>query len=312
MKGKTLILGGTGLIGSALIRHCEQNCFSFLAPSRDECDLTDRAAVREYLMNVRPEVVIMAVGVVGGIAQNLKTPADFLFQNTNFLANVLPECISTGVLKFIFFGSSCMYPVNCTQPYEEKMLFDGKPEQTSISYAVSKLWGVEACLTVNRQYDHIQCIPVIPSSVYGPNDDFGKESSHVLSALINRFHHAKEHDLPEVQIWGTGAPLRDFVYSDDVAGGVYSLLNANLPRNRAFNIGSGEEISIYGLAKLIASVVGFNGSINFDSSKPDGAARKILDVSFLGNLGWSPQVDLETGIKRLHQWYLNHDAKNKH
>ena len=292
----TLILGGFGMIGSACVRHCEANGYIFKAPSRKECDVSDPVAVRQYLNLQQPQIVILAVGAVGGIAQNLKTPADFLFENTNFLMNVLPACIDCGVSKFVFFGSSCMYPVEGRQPYEENILLEGKPEKTSMAYAMSKLWGVEACLAVNRQYDHIQCIPVIPNSVYGPNDDFDDASSHVLSALLARFHHAKEHDLAEVEIWGSGSPLREFVFADDVASAVFRLLETEVPRDRCFNIGTGSEISILDLARLIGSIVGYNGSILTVSHRPDGAPRKMLDSSFLNGIGWVPKTSLDKGL----------------
>lgn len=299
----TLIFGGSGLIGSACVRYCEKSGYFCQAPSRDECDVSDDKAVREYLDNLRPQAVILAVGAVGGISQNLRTPADFLFHNTSFLMNVLPACIDYGVSKFVFFGSSCMYPVNGVQPYEERMLFDGKPERTSMSYAVSKLWGVEACLAVNRQHADIQCIPVIPNSVYGPNDDFGSESSHVLSALLGRFDHAKEHNLAEVEIWGSGLPLREFVYADDVASATFRLLGTEVPRDRCFNIGTGSEISILDLARLIASIVGYKGSIVTASQKPDGASRKLLDSSFLNGIGWVPETSLVEGLIKTYDWY---------
>lgn len=299
----TLILGGSGLIGSACVRYCEKHGYSFQAPSRDECDVSDYRSVRGYLDVFRPQVVILAVGAVGGISQNLKTPADFLFHNTNFLMNVLPACIDFDVAKFVFFGSSCMYPVSGVQPYQEQILLDGKPEKTSMSYAMSKLWGVEACLAVNRQYHHIQCIPVIPNSVYGPNDDFGTESSHVLSALLGRFHHAKEHNLAAVEIWGSGSPLREFVYTDDVASATFRLLGTEVPRNRCFNIGTGSEISILELARLIASIVEYKGGIVTDSQKPDGASRKLLDSSFLNGIGWIPKTNLVDGLVQTYAWY---------
>lgn len=299
----TLILGGSGLIGSACARYCDANGYIFKAPSHKECDVSDLVAVRQYLNLLQPQIVILAVGAVGGIAQNLKIPADFLFQNACFLMNVLPACIDCGVRKFVFFGSSCMYPVEGPQPYVEDMLLEGKPEETSASYAMSKLWGVEACLAVNRQYDHIQCIPVIPNSVYGPNDDFDDASSHVLSALLARFHHAKEHHLGEVEIWGSGSPLREFVFADDVASAVFRLLETEVPRDRCFNIGTGSEISILDLARLIGSIVGYNGSILTVSHRPDGAPRKMLDSSFLNGIGWVPKTSLDKGLVKTYDWY---------
>lgn len=301
----TLILGGSGLIGSACVRYCEANGYIFEAPSHKECDVNDPVAVRQYLNLLQPSIVILAVGAVGGIAQNLKTPADFLFRNTNFLMNVLPACIDFGVGKFVFFGSSCMYPVEGIQPYEESMLLKGKPEKTSMSYAMSKLWGAEACLAVNRQYDYIQCIPVIPNSVYGPNDDFDDASSHVLSALLARFHHAKEHNLAEVEIWGSGLPRREFVYSDDVASAVFRLLETEVPRDRCFNIGVASEVSIMNLANMIAKTVRYTGAIVTDPGRPDGAPRKILDSSFLSSLGWTPKTTLLEGLAKTYHWYMS-------
>lgn len=301
----TLIFGASGLIGSACVRYCEAYGYSFSAPSHNECDVSDRSAVMQYLDMLRPQIVILAVGAVGGIAQNLKTPADFLFQNTNFVLNVLPVCVDFGVSKFVFFGSSCMYPVDAVQPYEESMLLDGKPEKTSMSYAISKLWGVEACLAFNRQYDQIHCIPIIPNSVYGPNDDFNDQSSHVLSALLARFHHAKQLNVAEVEIWGSGSPLREFVYADDVASAIFRLLETEVPRDRCFNIGVGSEVTIMDLATMVAATVGYKGAIVCNPKRPDGAPRKILDSSFLNSLGWVPKTKLAEGLVKTYDWYVS-------
>lgn len=301
-----LIFGGGGLIGSACVRYCQAAGLQFSAPLRSECDVTNVNSVRFVLEQSVPDTVILAVGSVGGIAENLRRPADFLLKNTLFVSTVLPLCISYGVKNFVFFGSSCTYPVNGDQPYQEESILSGLPESSSLPYAVSKILGIHACLSVNRQYPQIRCIPVIPNSTYGPNDDFGSKSSHVLSALIGRFHEAKIGRARNVEIWGSGTPKREFVYADDVASAVFCLLaDESAPRDRCFNIGSGVEVSINELASMVADTVGYYGRIIPDISKPDGASRKLLDSSYLRGLGWTPVVDLKEGLKRSYGWYLS-------
>ena len=303
--GSTVIFGGTGLIGSACVRHCETHGISFHAPSREDCDAISTRSVSSYLGDVRPERVIIAVGAVGGIVQNLKTPADFLFANSRFASAILPACQKFGVDDVVFFGSSCMYPVHGPQPYQEKTILSGTPEKTSMSYAVSKLLGVQACFAMNSQYPALRCIPVIPNSTYGPNDDFDHKSSHVLSGLLVRLHEAKVTGASTVSIWGSGRPRREFVYSEDVADAVFHLLRSDTPRDSCINIGSGEEVTIGELAELVAAVVGFEGTIEFDLSKPDGATRKVLDSTFLHGIGWAPRINLAEGIRRTYAWYLD-------
>ena len=303
--GLTVILGGAGLIGSACVRHCQDQGLPFLAPSREECDASRYGSVESFLCDARPERVIVAAGAVGGIIQNLKTPADFLFANSQFVSAALPACQKAGVADVVFFGSSCMYPVDGPQPYKEEAILSGPPEKTSMSYAVSKLLGVQACFAMNAQYPTVRCVPVIPNSTYGPNDDFGGASSHVLSALVGRFHEAKVAGAGVVTIWGSGTPKREFVYSDDVAAAVFHLLDTDTPRDRCVNIGTGEEVTILELARLVATVVGFEGRIELDVSKPDGAPRKLLDSAFLRETGWVPQVGLADGLRKTYDWYLD-------
>jgi len=303
---QVLIFGGGGLIGSACVRYCEATGLHFRAPPRNKCDVTKINDVRFVLEQSVPDTVILAVGAVGGIAENLRRPADFLLKNTLFVSTVLPLCIEYGVKNFVFFGSSCTYPVNGDQPYREESILNGYPEPSSLPYAVSKILGIHACLAVNRQYPNIRCIPVIPNSTYGPNDDFDSKSSHVLSALIGRFHQAKIDHSRAVEIWGSGTPKREFVYAEDVASAVFCLLAHESPRDRCFNIGSGTEVSIEKLASMVAETVGYDGYILKDTSKPNGAPRKLLDTSYLRGLGWTPKIDLVEGLKRTYTWYLSH------
>ncbi len=302
------VAGHAGLIGSALVRRLERDGFrSPITRRRSELDLQDAMAVNEFFEEVRPEYVILAAGRVGGIMENLSFPADFMDENVAIQLNVLKAARKTGVRRLILFGSSCMYPRECSQPMAEAALLSGKPEPTSLPYAVSKLLGTYMCLAYNKQDHDTRFIPVIPNSAYGPCDNFDPKSAHVLSALLARLHAAKLTGAESVGLWGSGSPRREFVHADDIADAcVHLLAEEDLTIEFPINIGIGQDVSIKELAELIASVVGYRGELNWDSTKPDGAPRKLLDSARIRSLGWKPSIGLREGLTETYRWYVEH------
>lgn len=302
------VAGHAGLIGSAVVRRLERD--GYRAPitrRRNELDLQDTTAVNEFFEEVRPEYVILAAGRVGGIMENQSFPADFMDENVAIQLNVLKAARKAGVKRLILFGSSCMYPRECPQPMAETVLLSGKPEPTSLPYAVSKLLGTYMCLAYNKQDHDTRFIPVIPNSAYGPHDNFDPKSAHVLSALLARFHEAKRTCAPSVGLWGSGSPRREFVHADDIADAcVHLLVEEHLTVEFPINIGIGEDVSIKELAELMADVVGYRGELNWDSTKPDGAPRKLLDSARIMSLGWKPRIGLREGLTETYRWYVDH------
>ncbi len=301
------VAGHTGLIGSAMVRRLEAAGFTNLCVApHAELELTDTIAVERFFDREKPEVVVLAAGRVGGIIENQTYPADFMNQNLAIQLNVLRAAHRIGIRKLILFASSCMYPRECPQPMAETALLSGPPEPTSLAYAISKLAGMQMCVAYNRQYGETRFLPVIPNSAFGPNDNFDPKSGHVLSALIRRFHDAKVEGRTTVTLWGTGTPRREFVHADDIADACIHLLRTDVS-GVAFplNIGVGRDMSIRELADSVARLVGYAGAIDCDTSKPDGAPRKLLDSSRLTDLGWRPRVDFEQGLRATYQWYLN-------
>ncbi|MDV3440370.1 GDP-L-fucose synthase [Pseudomonas otitidis] len=303
-KTRIYIAGHLGMIGSAFVRHFNSAGFNnLILREHKELELTDRLAVEHFFSEQRPDVVILAAGKVGGIVDNINYPADFITQNLEIQSNVIQSAHQYGTKRLLFFGSSCMYPRECSQPMAEDTLLSGKPELTSIAYAVAKLAGVHMCLAYNRQYGEQRFIPVIPNSVYGPNDNFDPQTGHVLSALISRFHWAVQAGDSVTTLWGSGQPRREFLHVDDLANACHLLLRSDLSNvELPINIGSGSELRICELAQLIARAVGFQGDISWDTGRPDGTMRKLLDSSRLQALGWKAGIDLETGI---HQTYAS-------
>lgn len=302
---KLYVAGHSGLLGSAIYNYFQKTGqYRLVVRSHAELDLTKAEAVNQFFSLENPDIVIMAAGRVGGIVANQKAPADFITENLAIQLNVIQNAHKAGCKRVIFFASSCMYPRDCSQPMDESLLFSGKPEPTSMAYAVSKMAGLQMCLAYNCQYDDQTFLPVIPNSVYGPQDNFGLESSHVLSALMRRFDDAKRSGADHVQLWGSGTPLREFVYSRDVARACALLLKEDIKSlSLPVNLGSGDEVSIRDLATKIAAVVGFKGKIFWDTSKSDGAPRKRLDSTCLRSMGWAPKVTLDEGLKRTYDWY---------
>ena len=301
---RIFVAGHRGLIGSAFVRRFEKLGFTnIITRTRAELELCDAAAVDVFFREQQPEYVIMAAGKVGGIVQNKTFPADFMNQNLLIQGNMMTASHQHKVRKVLFFASSCMYPRECPQPMAEDALLTGKPEPTSMAYATAKLAGMQLCLSYNTQYTPGVFLPVIPNSVYGPNDNFDPATGHVLSALMHRFHEAKQQNAPSLTLWGSGSPYREFIYADDVAEACHLLLTTETPQ-LPINVGSGIDISIRGLAETIASVIGYGGKIEWDTSKPDGAPRKLLDSTRMKSLGWQAQTSFEDGLKQTYAWYL--------
>lgn len=309
-SSRIYVAGHTGLIGSAVKRALGRGGFAnVITSSHRDLELTDAAAVERFFDGTRPEYVVLAAGRVGGIVENQTYPADLMNTNLAIQLNVLRAAHRTGVRKLILFSSSCMYPRECRQPMPETELFSGYPEPTSLAYAVSKLAGMQMCLAYNQQYGEKRFIPVIPNSVYGPNDNFDPKSGHVLSSLMRRFHEAKETGASSVVLWGSGNPRREFIHADDVADACLALLEGDTSQlDFPLNLGSGKDFSIRELAEIIASVVGYTGKLEWDISKPDGAPRKLLDSSRMLAFGWRPNVDFTDGLKSTYQWYLDNVA----
>ena len=301
------VAGHTGLIGSAVKRTLERCGFSnVITASHHDLELTDPQSVDRFFDSEKPEFVVLAAGRVGGIVENQTYPADFMNTNLAIQLNVLRAAHRVAVRKLILFASSCMYPRECPQPMQESALFSGFLEPTSLAYAVSKLAGMQLCLAYNQQYGENRFIPVIPNSAFGPNDNFDPKSGHVLSALIRRFHEAKEAKASSVTLWGSGNPRREFIHADDISEACLLLLQGDTSRLQfPLNLGTGKDFSIRELAENIANVVGYTGKLEWDTSKPDGAPRKLLDSSRLLALGWRPSVDLPSGLKSTYQWYLD-------
>ena len=301
------VAGHKGLIGSAIVRRLAQDgCRTVLTATRSELDLEQADAVRAFFLRHRPGTVFLAAGKVGGIVENQDYPADFITRNLSIQINVLRSAHEAGVARLFFFGSSCMYPRDCPQPMAEHMILSGRPEETSLPYAISKLAGTQMCLAFNRQYGAARFLPVIPNSAYGPNDNFDPRSSHVLSALIRKLHDARVAGAPCVELWGTGTPRREFVHADDIADACCFLLTQDVAAvSFPINIGAGVDHSIRELAGIIARVVGYTGEIKWDTTKPDGAPRKLLDGSRLKALGWRSRVGLEDGIRATYRWFLD-------
>ncbi|MBS0653753.1 MAG: GDP-L-fucose synthase [Verrucomicrobia bacterium] len=311
MRKKLLIFGSTGLIGSACKRHfLEENSFDLLMPLRNEVDLLNQDQVRSYFIKNKPDYVILAAGIVGGIQYNATFPADFIVKNLTMQLNAFAAANETEVKKFIFFASSCMYPKVCEQPMKEELLLTGPLEQTSASYAIAKIAGIQMAKAYNQQYQTDRFAAVIPNSVYGPNDNFSPEKGHVLSVLIQRFHKAKMANDPSILLWGTGEPRREFIYSDDLAAAIGFLLpQTNIPL--PLNIGVGYDISIKELAEHLANVVGYQGEILWDTTKPNGTLKKLLDNQKITKLGWEPSVSFEEGIHQTYNWYLTNEISHE-
>lgn len=309
---KIYVAGHRGMVGSAIVRELnKQGQKNIVTRTRAELDLTDQSAVRKFFQEEKPDQVYLAAAKVGGIHANNTYPAEFIYENLMVQNNVIHEAFLVGVKKILFLGSSCIYPKAVSQPMKEDALLTGILESTNEPYAVAKIAGIKLCESYNRQYG-VDYRSVMPTNLYGPGDNYHLENSHVIPALIRRFHEAKISQLPNVVIWGSGTPMREFLYVDDMAAASVYLMNLEKslydqhiePMLSHINVGFGSDLSINDLAQIIAKVVGYKGDINFDSTKPDGAPKKLMNSSRLRNLGWVPNVSLENGLNWAYEDYL--------
>lgn len=313
-KSKIYLAGHRGLVGSALKRKLESKGYSnFIFRTHRELDLTNQQAVNEFFEQEKPEYVFLAAAKVGGILANNTYPAEFIYENLMIEANVIHASYRYDVKKLLFLGSSCIYPKLAPQPLKEEYLLTGPLEETNEAYAIAKIAGIRLCKHYNQQYG-TNFISVMPTNLYGPNDNFDLETSHVMPALVRKFHEAKVKNEPEVVIWGTGKPLREFLHVDDMADAcVYLMENFDMDDIGEFvNIGVGKDITIGELAELIKEIVGFAGEIKKDLSKPDGTPQKLLDITKLSSLGWKAKISLRDGIEQTYEWYqvkLNEELK---
>lgn len=305
---KIYVAGHKGMVGSAIVRSLRaQGYENIITRSHSELDLIRQNEVEDFFACERPEYVFLAAAKVGGIAANSAHLADFMYENMVLEMNVIHSAWKNGCKKLMFLGSSCIYPRMAPQPMKEDCLLTGELEKTNEAYALAKISGLKYCEYLNRQYK-TDYISVMPTNLYGPNDNYHPEHSHVLPALIRRFHEAKEKGLKEVYCWGTGSPLREFLYVDDLADACVYLMN-NYSGNETVNIGTGKELTIRELTELVARIIGYEGEIKWDLSRPDGTPRKLLDVSKLNELGWHYKTELEDGIRLTYEDFLNNPMR---
>ncbi len=306
---KIYVAGHRGLVGSAVLRKLQGEGFErLLTRTRDELDLACQQEVDRFFKDEKPEYVFLCAAKVGGILANSTYPADFIRNNLLIQTLVLDAALRNDVKKLVFLGSSCIYPKLAPQPMKEEHLLSGPLEPTNQWYAVAKIAGIKMAQALRRQHG-FNAISLMPTNLYGPGDNFGLRTSHVLPALIRKFHEAKVSGAPSVAVWGSGAPRREFLHVDDLADACLFLME-NYDSEEIVNVGVGTDIAIGELAELIAEIVGYGGEISYDSSKPDGAPRKLLDVSRLFGLGWRPKIDLRSGLERTVEWYVEHAAES--
>jgi GDP-L-fucose synthase len=303
-RGRTYVAGHRGLVGSAIVRRLEGDGFeNLIVRTRKEVDLTDPRAVDMFFETEKPEYVFLAAAKVGGILANATYPVDFLRDNLAIELNALHAAHRNRVKKLLFLGSSCIYPKFAPQPMKEEHLLTGGLEPTNEPYAIAKIAGIKLCQAYRKQHG-ANFISAMPTNLYGPGDNFDLSSSHVLPALIRKFHEAKERGEPSVTVWGTGTPRREFLHVDDLADACLFLMD-NYSGDESLNIGVGKDVSIAELASLVGDVVGYEGEISYDTSKPDGTPRKLLDISKLNNLGWQARIPLRVGIEQTYRWFVS-------
>lgn len=304
-SSKIFVAGHQGLVGSALMRQLREKGYeNLLTKTRKELNLLDQHAVSAFIKEAKPDCIFLAAAKVGGIHANNIYPADFIYQNLLIETNLIHAAYSAQVSQLVFLGSSCIYPRECPQPIKEEYLLTGPLEPTNEPYAIAKIAGIKLCESYNRQYG-TQYLSVMPTNLYGPHDNFDLQNSHVLPALLRKMHEAKNRGDKEVVVWGTGTPRREFLFVDDLADACIYLAEKGVVGG-PINIGVGEDVSIRELAEIIRQQVGFQGGLTFDTSKPDGTPRKLLDVSRLAGHGWRAQTSLEKGIALTYQWFLQH------
>jgi len=301
---KIYVAGHRGLVGSAIIRNLEKNGYTnLILRTSKELDLTSQADVNQFFKTEKPDYVFLAAAKVGGIHANDTYPADFIRVNLQIQTNVIDAAYRNNTKKLLFLGSSCIYPKLAPQPMKEEHLLTGELEPTNEWYAIAKIAGIKMCQAYKKQYD-FNAISLMPTNLYGPGDNFNLENSHVMPALIRKFHDAKEQSKESVEVWGTGTPRREFLHVDDMADATVFLMN-NYDGEQFVNVGVGNDVSIRELAEIVKGTVGFEGELKFDSSKPDGTPRKLLDVAKLKEVGWQAKINLEEGVKTTYQWFLD-------
>lgn len=310
-NAKIYIAGHRGLTGSAILRKLQSDGYTnFVLKTRDELDLLDKNATEDFFQKEKPEYVFICAAKVGGIMANIEQPADFIYQNLQVQNNIIHSAYKNGVKKLLFMGSTCIYPRLSQQPIKEEYLLTGKLEPTNEAYAVAKIAGIIMCQSYNKQYG-TNFISAMPTNLYGINDNFDLETSHVLPALMRKIHEAKINNSPEVVIWGTGEPKREFLFVDDLADALVFLMN-NYNDSELINVGTGEDIALNDLAEIMVKIIGYEGKIVHDLSKPDGMPRKLVDVTKINNLGWKHSTSLEDGIRKTYEWYLKNNSESKH
>lgn len=303
-EDKIYIAGHRGLVGSAIVRNLEKKGFTnFIFKTSKELNLTKQADVNHFFETEAPDYVFLAAAKVGGIHANDTYPADFIRDNLQIQTNVIDAAYRNNTKKLLFLGSSCIYPKFAPQPMKEEHLLTGELEPTNEWYAIAKIAGIKMCQAYKKQYG-FNAISLMPTNLYGPGDNFNLENSHVMPALIRKFHDAKINNLPEVEVWGTGSPKREFLHVDDMADASVYLMN-NYDGEEFINVGVGEDVSIKELAEMVKEVVAYKGKLKFDTSKPDGTPRKLLNVSKLNNLGWQAGINLTDGISTTYKWFLS-------
>ncbi len=309
-QSKIYVAGHRGMVGSAVVRVLQAEGYGrIITRTRSELDLTSQAAVRAFYKTERPDVAVIAAARVGGIHANNTYPAEFLFENLSIAQNTIDEAYRAGVGRLLFLGSTCIYPKHAEQPMQESSLLTSSLEPTNEAYAIAKIAGLKLCQYYRRQYG--ACYhSAMPTNLYGPGDNYHPQNSHVLPALIRRFHEARESGAPEVAIWGTGKPLREFLHADDAASGILHLLRLENPPDWV-NLGCGTDIAIGDLARLVKKVVGYAGEISFDTSKPDGTPRKLTDISLIQSTGWSPLIEIEAGVALAYESFLEEKAAGR-
>jgi GDP-L-fucose synthase len=310
---KIYVAGHRGLVGSAIARKLQaEGCRNLVLRTRRELDLTDQSAVRSFFEQELPDIVMLAAAKVGGILANATYPGEFIYENLMIQSNIIHWSHKAGVKRLLFLGSSCIYPKLAPQPMKEEYLLTGPLEPTNDAYAIAKIAGIKMCESYNKQFG-TSYLSVMPTNLYGPGDNFDLEKSHVLPALIRKFHEAKESNVPEVVVWGTGSPRREFLHVDDMADACLSLMRLPDETYRELvrglkpcliNIGMGRDITIKELAELVKDIVGFAGKIVFDTDKPDGTPQKLLEVSRMDTLGWKAKISLQQGIESTYRWYI--------
>lgn len=305
---KYLVAGASGLVGSAIVRELKRVDKNVIGISSKDLNLLDRSKTFSYLSELKPNVIIDAAAKVGGIGGNDKFPVEFLSQNLQIQTNLMDAAHEAHVEKFVFLGSSCIYPRDCKQPIKEEYLLTGELEQTNSAYAIAKISGIELIKSYRKEFGY-SWISVMPTNLYGPNDNFSLETGHVLPTLIRKFIEAEKENYKEVKLWGNGTPQREFLHSDDLARAILICLE-NYDEPEQINVGSGEEISIRDLALIISELTGFFGEVVWDSDKPNGTPRKVLDSSKIKSLGWSPKISLKQGLTEVIKWYLEKQKIN--